>query len=57
MAQAELFDAAYAPSTVQIAGSAQTQGGAVIAREIFDFTAHWSFLRKIVFRKDGLICW
>lgn len=56
MGQAEFFDAAYAPSTVQIAGSAQTQGGAVIAREIFDFTAHWSFLRKIVFRKDGLIC-
>ena len=57
MAQAEFFDAAYAPSTGQIAGSAQTQGGAVIAREIFDFTAQWSFLRKIVFRKDGLICW
>ena len=57
MAQAEFFDAAYAPSTVHIADSAQTQGGAVIAREIFDFTAHWSFLRKIVFRKDGLICW
>ena len=56
MAQAEVFDAAYAPSTVQIAGSAQTQGGAVIKREIFDFTAHWSCLRKIVFRKDGLIC-
>ena len=34
MAQAEFFDAAYAPSTVQIAGSAETQGGAVIAREI-----------------------
>ena len=57
MAQAEFFDAAYAPSTVQIAGSVRTQGGAVIAREIFDFTAHWSFLHKIVFRKDGLICW
>ena len=57
MAQAEFFDAAYAPSTVQIAGSVRTQGGAVIAREIFDFTADWSFLRKIVFRKDGLICW
>ena len=57
MAQAEFFDAAYAPSTVQIAGSAQTQGGAVIKREILDFTAHWSCLRKIVFRKDGLICW
>ena len=56
MAQAEFFDAAYAPSAVQIAGSAQTQGGAVIARKIFDFTAHWSCLRKIVFRKDGLIC-
>ena len=56
MAQAEFFDAAYAPSTVQIAGSARTQGGAVIAREFFDFTAHWSFLRKIVFRKDGEIC-
>ena len=57
MAQAEFFDAAYAPSTVQIADAAQTQGGAVVAHEIFDFTAHWSFLRKIVFRKDGLICW
>ena len=57
MAQAEFFDAAYAQSNVQIAGSAQTQRGAVIAREIFDFTAHWSFLRKIVFRKDSLICW
>ena len=57
MAQAEFFDAAYAPSTVQIAGSAQTQGGAGSAREVCDFTAHWSFLHKIVFRKDGLICW
>ena len=56
MAQAEFFDAAYAPSTGQIAGSAQTQGGAVIAREIFDFTVHCRCLRKIVFRKDGLIC-
>ena len=57
MAQAEFFDAAYAPSTVQIAGSAKTQGGTVIAREIYDFTVHWSCLHKIVFRKDGLICW
>jgi hypothetical protein len=57
MAQAEYSDAAYGQSIVQIASLDQADGGAVIAREILDFTAHWSFLRKIVFRKDGLICW
>lgn len=56
MAQAEFFDAAYAPSTGQIASLDQADGGAVIAREICNFTAQWSCLRKIVFRKDGEIC-
>jgi len=56
MAQAEYSDAAYVQSIVQIAGWGQADGGAVIAREICNFTAHWSCLCKIVFRKDGLIC-
>ena len=56
MAQGEYCDAACAQSIVQIAGLGQADGGAGIAREICNFTAQWSCLRKIVFRKDGLIC-
>ena len=56
MAQVEYCDAAYAQSIVQIAGWGQADGGALIAREICNFTAQWSCLRKIVFRKDGEIC-
>ena len=56
MAQAEYCDAADAQSIVQITGWGQADGGAVIAREICNFTAQWSCLRKIVFRKDGEIC-
>ena len=56
MAQAEYSDAAYVQSIVQIAGWGQADGGAVIAREICNVTAQWSCLRKIVVRKDGLIC-
>ena len=47
MAQAEFFDAAYAPSTVQIAGSAQTQGGAVIARKILNLRRTGVFCAKL----------
>ena len=56
MAQAEYSDAAYVQSIVQIASLDQADGGAVIAREICNFTAQWSCLRKIVFRNDGEIC-
>ena len=56
MAQAEYSDAAYVQSIVQIAGLYQADGGAMIAREICNFTAQFSRLRKFVFRKDELIC-
>jgi hypothetical protein len=56
MAQAEYSDAAYVQSFVQIASLDQADGGAVVAREICNFTAQWSCLRIIVFRKDGEIC-
>jgi hypothetical protein len=56
MGHAEYSDAAYGQSIMQIASLDQADGGAVIAREICNFTAQWSCLRKIVFRKDGEIC-
>ena len=53
----KIFEAEHGQSTVQFAGSGKVENGAMIAREIHDFTAQWSYLRKIVFQKDGLICW